>query len=134
MSVIAAMAPNGRLYVGGQNKAYNGEGVVGFLEYLCRRYRRKSLIVIWQGRLCGWGKHTPLPRSQGLPLTQEGQGSPGRPAGLQPGAQSGRVAVEPVEEGFEKQGVPKLGRADRGAGRKNRRDQKRHGTARLILP
>jgi len=41
------MAPNGRLYVGGQNKAYNGEGVIYFLEYLCRKYRRKNLIVIW---------------------------------------------------------------------------------------
>lgn len=51
MSVIAAMAPNGRLYVSGQNEAYNGEGIVGFLDYLCRKYRRKNLIVIWQGRL-----------------------------------------------------------------------------------
>ena len=51
MSVIAAMAPNGRLYVSGQNKSYNGEAVVGFLEYLCRKYRRKNLIIIWQGRL-----------------------------------------------------------------------------------
>ena len=49
LSLIAAMAPNGRLYVGGQNKAYNGEGVVGFLEYLCRKYRRKNLIVVWDG-------------------------------------------------------------------------------------
>ena len=49
MSVIAAMPPNGRLYVSGQNKAYNGEGIVGFLEYLCRKYRRKNLIVIWDG-------------------------------------------------------------------------------------
>lgn len=43
------MTPNGRLYVGGQDKAYNSEGVVEFLEYLCRRYRRKDLIVIWDG-------------------------------------------------------------------------------------
>nr|WP_229599724.1 transposase [Runella slithyformis] len=43
------MAPNGRLYVGGQDKAYNSEGVVDFLEYLCRRYRSKDLIVIWDG-------------------------------------------------------------------------------------
>lgn len=49
MNLIAAMAPNGRLYVGGQNRAYNGEGVVGFLEYLCRKYRRKNLIVVWDG-------------------------------------------------------------------------------------
>ena len=52
MSVIFKFTispPNGRLYVGGQNKAYNGEGVVGFLEYLCRKYRRKNLIVVWDG-------------------------------------------------------------------------------------
>lgn len=43
------MAPNGQLYVSGQNKAFDSEGVIGFLEYLCRRYRRKDLIVIWDG-------------------------------------------------------------------------------------
>lgn len=43
------MAPNGQLYVSGQDKAYDSEGVVGFLEYLCRRYRKKDLIVIWDG-------------------------------------------------------------------------------------
>lgn len=43
------MAPNGRLYVGGQDKAYDSEGVIDFLEYLCRRYRSKALIVVWDG-------------------------------------------------------------------------------------
>ena len=43
------MAPNGQLYVSGQNKAFDSEGVIGFLEYLCRRYRRKDLIVVWDG-------------------------------------------------------------------------------------
>lgn len=49
LSLIAAMAPNGQLYVGGQDKAYNSEDVICFLEYLCRRYRRKNLILIWDG-------------------------------------------------------------------------------------
>ncbi len=49
LSLIAAMAPNGQLYVGGQDKAYDSEGVTGFLEYLCRSYRRKNLIVVWDG-------------------------------------------------------------------------------------
>ena len=49
LSLIAAMAPNGQLHVGGQDKAYNSEDVIGFLEYLCRRYRRKNLILIWDG-------------------------------------------------------------------------------------
>lgn len=49
LSLIAAMAPHGKLYVGGQDRAYNSESVIGFLEYLCRRYRSKNLIVIWDG-------------------------------------------------------------------------------------
>ena len=49
LSLIAAMAPNRQLYVSGQNKAFDSEGVIGFLEYMCRRYRRKDLIVIWDG-------------------------------------------------------------------------------------
>ena len=55
LSLIAALAPNGRLYLSGQDKSFDSVGVIGFLEYLCRRYRKKDLIVIWQGRLCGWG-------------------------------------------------------------------------------
>ncbi len=49
LSLIAAMAPNGQLYIGGQDKAYDSEGVIGFLEYLCRSYRRKNLIIVWDG-------------------------------------------------------------------------------------
>lgn len=49
LSLIAAMAPNGRLYVGGQDAAFNGADVVWFLEKLCRRYRRKNLLIIWDG-------------------------------------------------------------------------------------
>jgi transposase len=58
LSLIAAMAPNGRLFVGGQNKAYDSEGVIDFLEYLCRRYRSKDMIVIWDG--------APIHRSQAI--------------------------------------------------------------------
>ena len=49
LSLIAALAPNGRLYLSGQSKAFNSETVIDFLEYLCRRYRSKNLIVIWDG-------------------------------------------------------------------------------------
>lgn len=49
LSLIAALAPNGRLYLSGQGKAFKSEQVVEFLEYLCRRYRKKDLIVIWDG-------------------------------------------------------------------------------------
>ncbi len=47
--MIAALAPNGRLYLSGQDKSFDSDGVIGFLEYLCRRYRKKDLIVIWDG-------------------------------------------------------------------------------------
>lgn len=49
LSLIAALAPNGRLYLSGQDKSFDSDGVIGFLEYLCRRYRKKDLIVIWDG-------------------------------------------------------------------------------------
>ncbi|WP_310589108.1 IS630 family transposase [Runella aurantiaca] len=49
LSLIAAVTPNGRLYISGQDKAYDSEGVINFLEYLCRRYRSKNLLVIWDG-------------------------------------------------------------------------------------
>lgn len=49
LSLIAAMAPNGRLYMGGQDTAFNGTDVVWFLEALCRRHRRKNLLIIWDG-------------------------------------------------------------------------------------
>jgi transposase len=49
LSLIAALAPNGRLYLSGQSKAFNSETVINFLEYLCRRYRKKDLIIIWDG-------------------------------------------------------------------------------------
>ena len=43
------MAPNGRLYVGGQDTAFKGVDVVWFLEKLCCCYRRKNLLIIWDG-------------------------------------------------------------------------------------
>jgi transposase len=49
LSLIAAMTPNGRLYISGQDKAYDSEGVIDFLKYLCRRYRNRNMIVIWDG-------------------------------------------------------------------------------------
>lgn len=53
LSLIAAIAPNGRLYVAGQDQAFSGEDIVWFLEKLCSRYRKRDLLIIWQGRLCG---------------------------------------------------------------------------------
>lgn len=48
-SLIAAIAPNGRIYVGYQNQSYTGEDLLWFLEKLCSRYRKRDLLVIWDG-------------------------------------------------------------------------------------
>ncbi|WP_425276938.1 transposase [Spirosoma oryzicola] len=49
LSLIAAIAPNGRLYVGGQDQAFTSEDIVWFLDKLCGRYRKRDLLVIWDG-------------------------------------------------------------------------------------
>jgi transposase len=45
------VAPNGRIYVAGQDRAFTGEDIAWFLAKLCSRYRKRDLLVIWQGRL-----------------------------------------------------------------------------------
>ena len=57
LSLIAAIAPNGRIYVGGQDRSFTGEDIVWFLSKLCGRYRKRDLLVIWPGRRCGWSFH-----------------------------------------------------------------------------
>lgn len=49
LSLIAAIAPNGRLYVAGQDQAFTSEDIVWFLSKLCFRYRKRDLIVSWDG-------------------------------------------------------------------------------------
>lgn len=49
LSLIAAIAPNGRIYVGGQDQAFSSEDVLWFLDRLCSRYRKRNLLVIWDG-------------------------------------------------------------------------------------
>ena len=49
LSLIAAIAPNGRIYVGGQDQAFTGQDIVWFLTKLCSRYRKRDLLVIWDG-------------------------------------------------------------------------------------
>ena len=49
LSLIAAIAPNGRIYVAGQDRSFTGEDIVWFLTKLCRRYRKPDLLVIWDG-------------------------------------------------------------------------------------
>lgn len=48
-NLIAAIAPNGRIYVGYQNQPYTGEDLVWFLEKLCSRYRKRDLLIVWDG-------------------------------------------------------------------------------------
>lgn len=60
LSLIAAIAPNGRLYLAGQDQPFNSEDSSWFLGKLCWHYRRQTIVVIWQGRLCGWSSHPPF--------------------------------------------------------------------------
>ena len=49
LSLIAAIAPNGRIYVAGQDRSFNGEDIVWFLSKLCSRYRKRDILIIWDG-------------------------------------------------------------------------------------
>lgn len=49
LSLIAAIAPNGRIYVAGQDQPFTGEDMVWFLSQLCGRYRKRDLLIIWDG-------------------------------------------------------------------------------------
>lgn len=49
LSLIAAIAPNGRIYVAGQDQAFTGEDIVWFLKKLCGRYRKRNILIIWDG-------------------------------------------------------------------------------------
>lgn len=49
LSLIAAIAPNGRIYVAGQDRSFTGEDIVWFLNKLCGRYRKRDLLIVWDG-------------------------------------------------------------------------------------
>lgn len=49
LSLIAAIAPNGRIYMAGQDQAFTGEDIVWFLGQLCKRYRKRNVLIIWDG-------------------------------------------------------------------------------------
>ncbi|NID11660.1 transposase [Fibrivirga algicola] len=49
LSLIAAIAPSGWIYLGGQDCPFNSQDIVWFLDRLCSRYRKRSLLVIWDG-------------------------------------------------------------------------------------
>lgn len=49
LSLIAAIAPNGRIYLAGQDQSFTSEDIVWFLTKLCNRYRKRNMLVIWDG-------------------------------------------------------------------------------------
>ncbi|MDQ1090504.1 transposase [Siphonobacter sp. SORGH_AS 1065] len=49
LSLIAVIAPNGRIYVAGQDEPFTGADIAWFLSKLCGRYRKRNLLVIWDG-------------------------------------------------------------------------------------
>lgn len=49
LSLIAAIAPNGRIYVAGQDQSFTSEHIVWFLNKLCGRYRKRDMLIIWDG-------------------------------------------------------------------------------------
>lgn len=49
LSLIAAVAPNGRIYMAGQDHSFSGADIVWFLGKLCSRYRKRDLLIIWDG-------------------------------------------------------------------------------------
>lgn len=49
LSLIAAIAPNRRLFVARQDQPFTSEDIVWFLNKLCSRYRKRDLLVIWDG-------------------------------------------------------------------------------------
>lgn len=49
LSLIAAIAPNGRIYVAGQDQSFTSEDIVWFLNKLCGRYRKRDVLIIWDG-------------------------------------------------------------------------------------
>lgn len=55
LSLIAAIAPNGRIYVGGQPHSFRGEAIVWFLDKQCSRYGQGDMLILWPVRRCGWG-------------------------------------------------------------------------------
>lgn len=49
LNLIVAIAPNGRIYLAGQDTAFTNEDIAWFLAKLCSRYRKRDLLVIWDG-------------------------------------------------------------------------------------
>jgi len=64
LSVIGGVTPEGRLFTQIQEKAFDGEGVVAFLEHLIRRIQGK-VTVVWDGATIHRGQAVKKFLSQG---------------------------------------------------------------------
>ena len=49
LNLIAAIAPNGRIYLAGQDRSFTGEDIVWFLGELCGRHRKRDMLIIYNG-------------------------------------------------------------------------------------
>lgn len=50
LSLIDAIAANGRIYLAGQQQSFTSEEIVWFLNKLCGRYRKRDMLIIWEGQ------------------------------------------------------------------------------------
>jgi hypothetical protein len=125
LSLIAAIAPNGRIYVAGQDQPFSGVDIVWFLSQLYSRYRKRDLLVIWDGAA--------IHRSKSVKeLLQERPGrmhlerlpaySPNRTADA---AQPRRIGLEPPEREFEESSIYQLRRTNDSDFRASQTNRKR---------
>ena len=47
LSLVAAIAPNSRLYLAGQDQPFTSEDIVWFLTKICNRYHKRNLLNCW---------------------------------------------------------------------------------------
>lgn len=105
LSLIAAIAPNGRLYLAGQDSPFTGEDMVWFINKLCGRYRKRNLLLIWQGRLCGWSRYSSESSCQRFTESQARSDPSGTLACLQSRTQPCRATMESTKTEFSQSGL-----------------------------
>jgi len=88
LNLIVAISPTGRLYLAGQDQPFTSDDICWFLSKLCWQYRCQNMLVIWQGRLCGWGGHPPVANRSELAPKPTGLGPSGTFTSLQSRTQS----------------------------------------------
>ena len=112
LSLVAAIAPNGRIYVAGQDRPFTGEDIVWFLEKLCGRYRKRDMLLIWDGAAIHRSEAVKAflrERPSRIHLECLPAYSPHRTADA---AEPGRIGMELLERSFKEQILYESGRAD----------------------